>query len=135
MPYGTVTLSSGNLGASTAIPLNGSFGGKPFRLLATTNPSVAIGDFTIAYTLQPITSSNAPTSVAPTWTNFTAADFGISSAVASSAWYQAVHFTSSTIFPDGVSWCSQFPVNGVRLNSTSLSSNSISLTALQSEGW
>jgi hypothetical protein len=139
MPYGITQLSTPAVpGNSSALSVNWR-GWKPFRVAVTTSSSVATGDFTIQYALADLNSSAIQTSSGslpgPSWLNLTAAEFGISSAVTSSAGYQGLHFTSSTIFPDGVGWRTDAPVAGVRINSTALSSNTLTMALLQGEGF
>jgi hypothetical protein len=46
-----------------------------------------------------------------------------------------VHWTSSTIWPDGTIIPMLAPVAALRLNSTALSSNTLTLKVLQGEAW
>src|SRR5262249_39001213 len=102
MPFATTSLSTSAVpGNSSPLSVNWR-GGKAFRAVLTTASSSGIGDVTIQYTMQDLTSSGIPTSSAvglpgPTWLNVTAADLGISSAVVSSAGYGSLHFQSSTV--------------------------------------
>jgi hypothetical protein len=141
MAFGVTTLSTAAVpGNSSPLSVNWR-GGKPFRVTVNTASSSGIGDFTIQWSAQDLTSSGIPTSSAiglpgPTWLNLTAADFGISSAVVSSAGYASLHFQSSTVDPAaGITWNSNSPIAAIRINSTALSSTTLTLTLNQGEGW
>jgi hypothetical protein len=141
MPYATTSLSTSAVpGNSGALSVNWR-GGKPFTANVTTASSSGVGDFTLQFCLADLTSSGIPTSSAvglpgPSWQNLTAANFGISSAVVSSAGYGSLHFQSSTVNPlAGITWVSNAPIAGIRLNSTALSSTVLTLTLLQGEGF
>jgi hypothetical protein len=133
--------------STTAVPGNSNplsvnwMGGKPWSAQVITASSSGTGDFTLQYTLQDITSSAYASSgvgVVPSWNNFTAANGlnGLSSNFTSSAGYPSLHFTSSTIdTAAGLLVWGAYPVAGLRLNSTGLSSTTLTLNFLQGIGW
>ena len=143
MPYSFVTLSTGSVpGNSTGMSVNWR-GGKPWAALLTISSSAGTGDFTIQYTLQDLTSSGIPTSSAvglpgPTWVPLTAANgaAGLSSAQVSSQGYVALHYSVPNIdIAGGMLVWGSYPIAGIRIASTAMSSNTLTLTLLQGEGW
>jgi hypothetical protein len=142
MPYGVTTLTtavSTTPGASTGLSVSWR-GGKPWSAWLTVSSSQGAGDFTLQASPIDLNSSGVPTSSGqlpgPSWFNLTAADFGISSAVTSSNGYSAIHFSvANQAAADVIRWTSNAPVAALRLNSTALSSATISLTVLSGEGW
>ena len=142
MAYGVTTLSTTAVSGNSS-PLSVNWrGGKPWSALVTTASSSGTGDFTVQYTLPDLTSSGIPSSSVvglpgPTWNNITPANgaAGLSSGVTSSNGYVSLHFQSSTIDTAAglLIWGST--IVGIRLNSTALSSTTLTLTLSQGEGW
>jgi hypothetical protein len=137
----SVSLSSAAVpGNSAALSMN-YYGGKPWSALVVTASSSGTADFTLQYTLQDLTSSNYASSgvaTAPSWNNWTAANGinGLSSAFTSSNGYPSLHFTSSTIdTAAGLLVWGAYPVAGLRISSTGMSSTTLTLYALQGVGW
>src|SRR6516164_115466 len=133
----SVSLSSAAVpGNSAALSVNW-MGGKPWSAFVVTASSSGVGDFTVQVSFNDITSSNYGSSgagVVPTWLNITAANggAGLSSGVVSSAGYQSLHFQSSTIdTAAGLLISGNYPIAGIRLNSTGLSSTTLTLNLLQ----
>ena len=140
MPYTTVTLSSANVsGPSSPIALNWRGGGSVLWSV-TTNSSVGTGDFTVQYTLDDIQlttnssvypyagSATYGSSVNTVWTALSSNPF--TSPTAGSG----IHYTSSTIFPDGIVGTFLAPPAAIRLFSTACSSNTLYLKVLQKDG-
>jgi hypothetical protein len=124
MPLFSTTLSSAAVpGASTACNLNW-IGGKMTNISVITNSSQGTGDFSIQFTLQDL--MRTPSSLVA-WQGFSSSPYQIAGAPAS-------HFTSSTIYPDGINIPVEAPLCGVRINSTALSSNTLTLLVVQGEG-
>jgi hypothetical protein len=104
----------------------------------TTGSSVAIGDFTVQYTLQDPMLFGYSSQYAPTG----------SATYATSAWWFNVsstpyttvpsgagtHFTSSTIWPDGIVGTFMAPPAAIRLFSTANTSNALVLSIVQADG-
>jgi hypothetical protein len=127
MPLFTTTLTSAAVpGASTACALNWR-SGRPATISVLTNSSVGVGDFTINYSLDDLMLT-ASSLVA--WSGISSASFVTPPTTGAAA----IHFTSSTIWPDGVLISLLPAVAAVRLNSTALSSNTLTLKVLQPEG-
>lgn len=143
MPYGVTTLTtavSTTPGASTGLSINWR-GGKPWGAWLTVSSSQGAGDFTLQAAALDLGSSFYGTSTnyanpGPSWFNLTAADFGLSSAATSSNGYAALHFSvANQAAADVIRWTSAAPVAGLRINSTALSSATITLTVLQGEAF
>ena len=132
MPQTTVTLSSAAVTTSTGVNSDGSacalsnainldtFSGKPTTAWVRTNSSVGSGNFTVQVTLDDVSSASV-------W-------FGVSSTPYTIASNPGVHFVSSNIWPDGVFLPFTTPLGGIRLASTALSSNTLTLKVIQGEG-
>jgi hypothetical protein len=140
MPITSVSLSTGAVpGPSAPVAINWR-SGKPVAWSITTNSSVAASDFTLQASyddiqLTPYSTVYPPTG-SPTYLSSVAAVWGgISSnpylTMATSA--AAVHFTSSALFPDGISGVFLAPPAALRLFSTASSSNIITLKVVQPE--
>ena len=115
MPYATVTLSS--VGTSDPVNLNWR-GGSPTSVLVSFGSTTMTVDFTIQYSLNDsMLSSNR------VWV-----------AVGSSVGSSATHFSSANA-DTGVPVGFNYPIAAVRLNSTAISSSTLTLTVLQGESW
>src|SRR6185436_7613465 len=111
----TTTLSS--VGVSNPINLNWR-GAKPITALVTLGSTTMTTDFTIQYTLDDLQLVSSPTWIA----------------IGSSTGSPATHFSSANA--DGaVTVGFLYPIAGLRISSTALSSSSLRLTTLQGEGW
>lgn len=131
MGYTTTTLSA-TTGASPALSVSWQ-SGRPWSAVVTTSAQ-STGAFTVQYTLQDITSTSIGLT-APSWLNLTGANglTGLSSAVTSSAGYQTLLLTSSTIdVAAGLLVWGLYPIAGLRLNSTA-NSGVLVLNLLQSQ--
>lgn len=124
MPYQSVTLSS--VGNSDPCALNWT-GGRPTSVQVITSSSVGTGDFTLQYTLDDI--MRVP-STGVYWSGVSSSPYLTPSTSGASA----IHYTSSTIWPDGVFVPFLSPVGAVRLGSTALSSNTLTLKVMQGDG-
>lgn len=111
----TTTLSS--VGVSNPVNLNWR-GSKPVTALVTLGSTTMTADFTIQYTLDDLQLSSSPV-----W-------ISLGSSIGSSA----THFSSANA-DAGVTAGFVYPIAGLRLSSTALSSSSLTLKALQGEGW
>ena len=137
----SVSLSTSAVpGPSAPIVLNWR-SGKPVAWQITTNSSVATSDFTVQASyddlqLTPYSTVYPPTG-SPTYLSSVAAVWGgISSlpylTLGTSA--APVHFTSSALWPDGISGVFLAPPAALRLFSTASSSNIITLKVVQADG-
>ena len=124
MPYQSVTLSS--VGNSDACALNWS-GGRPTSVQVITSSSVGTGDFTVQYTLDDIMRVSSSLVY---WSGLSSASY----LTAPTTGATGIHFTSSTVWPDGVFVSLLSPVGAVRLGSTALSSNTLTLKVMQGDG-
>jgi hypothetical protein len=142
MPVTSVSLSTSAVpGPSSPIVLNWR-SGRPVAWSVTTNSSLATSDFQVQATyddiqLTPYSTVYPPTG-SPTYLSSVFAVWGsISSTpylnLGSSTADAPQHFTSSTIFPDGVTGVFLAPPTALRLYSTASSSNIISLKVVQGE--
>lgn len=111
----TTTLSS--VGTSDPINMNWR-GGKPITALVTLGSTTMSADFTLQYTLDDLQLTTTQT-----W-------IGVGSSTGSSV----THFSSAN-GDAGVSWTFLNPVAALRISSTAISSSSLTLKALQGEGW
>lgn len=110
-----VTLSS--VGVSS--PINCDWRGtKPITALATLGSTSMSADFTIQYTLDDLQLSSAQT-----WIN-----------AGSSTGSSATHFSSANA-DAAVTMGFAYPIAGLRISSTAISSSSITLKMLQGNGW
>ena len=116
MPSETVTLSSA--GTSPVVNLNWR-GGKPINASVTTSSS-GTSDFVLQYSFDDPQLVSASAMV---WS-------GVSSATGQ----LATHFASTSVFPDGVQVNFLAPVAALRISSTT-NGNTLTLKALQGEGW
>lgn len=139
MPNTSVNLSTASIpGPSTPIAINWR-GGRPVFWSVTTNSSVATGDFTLQFTSDdiqltantsiypPVGSPTLGTSVAY-WTALSSANNNVVSVGS------GIHFTSSTIWPDGIYGTFPAPPAALRIFSSAGSSNILTLTVLQGDG-
>jgi hypothetical protein len=111
----SVTLSS--VGVSSAINLNWR-GSKPVSALVTLGSTTMTVDFTVQFTLDDLQLDSTPT-----WVS-----------VGSSAGSSATHFSSANA-DAGVVLGFLYPIAGLRISSTAISSSSLTLQTLQGEGW
>lgn len=111
----TTTLSS--VGTSPPINLNWR-GSKPITAMVTLGSTTLTADFTVQFTLDDLQLSSSPVWV------------GLGSSTGSSA----THFSSANAdSPVVIGFL--YPIAGLRISSTALSSSSLTLKALQGEGW
>jgi hypothetical protein len=111
----TVTLSS----VGTSTPLNLDWrGSKPVTAIVTLGSTTMTADFTLQYTLDDLQLTTTQTWVA----------------VGSSTGSSATHFSSANA-DAGVTVGFLYPIAGLRLSSTALSSSSLTLKVLQGVGW
>lgn len=111
----TVTLSS--VGNSSALNLDWR-GSKPVTAVVTLGSTTMTCDFTIQYTLDDLQLTTSQT-----WAS-----------VGSSTGSSATHFSSANA-DAGVTVGFLYPIAGLRLSSTALSSSSLTLKVLQGAGW
>ena len=136
----TVSASSGAV-VSNPISLNWRDGG-PAMWQVTVSSSVGTGDFTVQYSLDDWTtpalvyaSSNynvGGVTVSASLTVWSGVSSSPYTTVPTSG-AAAVHFTSSTLFPDGVSGVFPVAPAGLRISSTATSSNTLTLKVIQSD--
>jgi len=140
MPVTSVSLSTAVVpGPSAPVVLNWR-GGRPVAWSITTNSSLATSDFTVQASYDDIQlvpySSVYPPTGSPSLVSTVAVWGAISSVpyltLATSA--APVHFTSSAIWPDGISGVFLAPPAALRLYSTASSSNILTLKTVQSDG-
>lgn len=115
MPYHAVTLSS--VGVSNPVNVNWR-GGSPTSIYVSFGSTTMTTDFTVQYTLD-----DSMLSSTVRW-------IGVGSSVGSSA----THFSSANA-DTGVPIGFDAPIAAVRLNSTAISSSTLTLTVLQGESW
>lgn len=111
----TTTLSS--VGVSNAINMDWR-GTKPITCLVTLGSTTMTTDFTLQYTLDDLQLTTTQT-----WVN-----------VGSSTGSSATHFSSANA-DAAITVGFLYPVAGLRLSSTAMSSSSLTLKALQGAGW
>jgi hypothetical protein len=111
----TTTLSS--VGTSPPVNLNWR-GSKPITTLVTLGSTTMTVDFTIQFTLDDLQLSSSPTWIA----------------LGSSTGSSATHFSSANA-DASVTVGFLYPIAGLRISSTAISSSSLTLKALQGEGW
>src|SRR5882672_5610693 len=111
----SVTLSS--VGVSGPVNLNWR-GSKPVSALVTLGSTTMTADFTVQFTLDDLQLFTSPT-----W-------IGIGSSTGSSA----THFSSANADAPVVLGF-LYPIAGLRISSTAISSSSLTLKALQGAGW
>lgn len=141
MPIASVTIASASaaVAASTPIALNWR-GGRPVFWQVTISSSVALGDFTVQYSLDDLQLTTYSTAYPPTGsptvapTNVWAAVSSYPYTTAGSSGMVGTHFTSSTIFPDGISGIFVSPPCAIRLYSTGTSSGVLTLKIVQGDG-
>src|SRR5262249_12739644 len=143
MGYATTSLSTSAVpGNSSPLSVNWR-GGKPWAALLTISSSAGARGVNVPYCLAHLTSSGLPTSSAvglpgPTWYPFTGANgaAGLSTSQVSSAGYTAIHVSVPNIdIAGGLMFSGTYPIAGIRIASTALSSCVLSLTLIQGEGW
>ena len=144
----SVSLSTSNVpGPSSPVNIDWR-AGKPVLFRVTTNSSVALSDFTVQYTLndwQLLQNSSVTgnSSIYPqaggAATTFSSIAYW--SALSSTPYTTipttgsaGIHFTSSTIWPDGFSYLLPVAPAGLRIFSSASSSNILTLTVIQGEG-
>ena len=111
----TTTLSS--VGVSN--PINFDWrGSKPITALVTLGSTTLTTDFTVQFTIDDLQLSSAPT-----WIN-----------IGSSTGSSATHFSSANADASVILGFA-YPIAGLRLSSTALSSSSLTLHAIQGVGW
>lgn len=111
----TTTLSS----VGTSPPLNLNWrGSKPVSALVTLGSTTMTADFTIQFTLDDL--QLVPT---PTWVS-----------LGSSTGSSATHFSSANADASVILGL-LYPVAGLRISSTAISSSTLTLKVLQGEGW
>lgn len=110
----TVTLSS--VGTSNSVAADW-IGSKPTTIAVSLGSTTMTADFTIQYTLDDLQRSTSPV-----W-------FALSSEIGSSA----QHF-SAAVADTGVTVGLLYPVAGLRLSSTAISSSSLTLRVIQGIG-
>ena len=140
MPITSVSLSTSAVpGPSPTVTCNWR-GGKPVFCQVTISSSVAVGDFTLQYTLDDIQLTTYSTIYPPTGSPTVAPSVAVWAAVSSTPYTTisttgsvGVHFTSSTIFPDGFAYTFIAPPTALRLFSTSMSSGILTLKAVQGD--
>jgi hypothetical protein len=141
MPVTSVSLSTSAVpGPSAPIVLNWR-GGRPVAWFVTTSSSLATSDFQIQATYDDIQLTPYSTIYPPTGSpTYLSSVFAVWGGISSNPYLTLgtsaapVHFTSSTIFPDGVSGVFLAPPAALRLYSTASSSNIIMLKVVQADG-
>lgn len=141
MPNISVSLSTSAVpGPTSPVALNYG-GGRPVVWRVTTNSSVALGDFTVQYTLNDIQQTTNSSIYPPTGSPTLGTSTVIWSAISSSPFTTVptsgaigVHFTSSLIWPDGVTGYFPAAPAALRLYSSAGSSNILTLTVIQGDG-
>jgi hypothetical protein len=111
----TTTLSS--VGTSNPVNLNWR-GSKPITAVVTLGSTTLTTDFTVQFTLDDLQLSSSPVWIA----------------LGSSTGSSATHFSSANADSPVVIGL-LYPVAGLRISSTALSSSTLTLKALQGEGW
>jgi len=111
----TVTLSS--VGVSGAINLDWR-GSKPVTAVVTLGSTTMTADFTIQYTID-----DSQLVTTPTWIN-----------AGSSTGSSATHFSSANA-DAAVTMGFAYPIAGLRISSTAISSSSLTMKAIQGAGW
>jgi hypothetical protein len=131
-------------GPSAPVALNWR-SGKPVAWQITTNSSVATSDFTVQATYDDLQTANStgyytttyPPTGSPTYLSSANALWG---GISSNPYLTMptsvapVHFTSSTLWPDGISGVFLAPPAALRLFSTASSSNVITLKVVMADG-
>jgi len=135
MPNTSVSLSTTGVPGPSAVAVLNWRGGRPVLCQITTSSSVAVGDFTVQWTANDIQLTGLSSEYPLTGVSSVAIWSGLSSSpYVNSIGAQAIHWTSSTIWPDGVSYQFVAPPAALRLYSTGLSSNTLTLTAIEGDG-
>lgn len=111
----TTTLSS--VGVSNAVNLNWR-GSKPVTAVVTLASTTMTCDFTVQYTLDDLQLIASPTWIA----------------IGSSTGSSATHFSSANA-DASVTVGFMYPIAGLRISSTAISSSSLTMKAIQGEGW
>jgi len=142
MPATSVSISNASAAPTASAPVALDWrGGTPVLWQVTISSSVATGDFTVQYTLDDISlttySSVYPRTGSPTaypstttvWAAVSSTPYTTLSTTGSAG----VHFTSSTIFPDGISGVFPASPAALRLYSSATSSGIITLKVIQAD--
>jgi hypothetical protein len=111
----TTTLSS--VGNSSPLNLNWR-GSKPVSATVTLGSTTMTCDFTVQFTLDDLQLSSSPV-----WVS-----------LGSSTGSSATHFSSANADAP-VTFGLLYPIAGLRLSSTAISSSSLTLKTIQGEGW
>lgn len=145
MPVTSVSLSTPSVPGPSAPIILSYRSGRPTTFQVTASSSVAIGDFTVPTTLADLSNTQlfSKSSIYPPVgsTGLLASSVAIWSGLSSTPYTTvpttgsiAIHFQSSQIFPDGINFSLPSPVAAIRLFSTGLSSHSLVLSAMYSDG-
>lgn len=144
MPVTSVSIQTASAAAATSNVVVCNWRcGKPIFWNVTVSSSIALGDFTVQYTLDDIQLTTYLSSLAfpPTGSPTAASTTVYWSAVSSNPYTTVgstgaagVHFNSSNIFPDGVSGTFLAPPAALRIYSTSTSSGVLTLKVIQADG-
>jgi hypothetical protein len=111
----TTTLSS--VGVSNPVNLNWR-GSKPVTAIVTLGSTTMTCDFTVQYTVDDLQLTTSQTWIA----------------AGSSTGSSATHFSSANA-DAGVTIGFMYPIAGLRISSTAISASTLTLKALQGEGW
>ena len=143
MPITSVSILSASAAANLSAPVVLDYlSGKPVMWWATVASSVGTGDFTVQFTLDDIQitgySTVYPQTGSPTTPPSTAAIWGSVSSgpytTVTTSGSVGVHFSSSSIFPDGVYGFFPSPPCALRLSASATSSCPITLKVVQGTG-
>jgi hypothetical protein len=141
MPITSVSLSTSAVPGPSPVAVLNWRGGRPVLFQVTTNSSVATGDFTVQYTLDDVMLTGYSTIYPPVGSPTLASTISVWAAISSTPYTTlsttgsiGVHFTSSTIFPDGLSGTLLGSPAALRLYSTASSSNTLTLKVVQGDG-
>ena len=137
MPAVSVSIQSASaaVAASNAVALNWR-GGRPVIWQVTVSSSVATGDFTVQYTLNDIqqTVYTATAAYPPTGSGTVAPSGVVWAAISSAVGTAGTHYTSSTLFPDGLTGTFTAPPAALRIYSSATSSGVLTLSVVQGDG-
>ena len=134
MPIASVSLSTVGVPGPSAPVFCNWRGGRPVTLQITTSSSVATGDFTVQYSNNDLELTGYSSEYPLTGVSSVAIWSGLSSSPLNNPGLQALHWTSSTIWPDGITYLLLASPAAVRLYSTGLSSNTLTLAVAQGDG-
>lgn len=124
MPYTSVTLSS--VGNSGAIALDW-MGGKPVLTQVITSSSVGTADFTVQYTLDDIMQTRSSLVY---WSGLSSTPY----LTPTTSGAVGFHYGSSNIWPDGITFPLLAAPAALRIASTAISSNTLTLKVIQGVG-